>query len=512
MNFDKSIDNLPLELLLMIFKKLRHQDLKSAMLVSKKWKSEIEHPSMWKHFIAKAVYPEHVGRLLNIPRLCRMTSLVVKHDKECIEIQGVDEAEGVAKFKVLQVRRVEDENVNEIQEEKGGTWRKISDLDISTCDMIKVNPDRLGDFLNNMKRLKLFATQFTCEQLEDIFRKMSEFTNLEKLDIHLKSVDSTKLMDYELIGNGLNKIRTLNIHEMNKQFMLGQTEHFFQKMSEETDIQSLTINNANLPYIAEDVLAKALNNIENLKLSAVAFTRDQAKEFFSKMKDFTNLKYLEIDSKQTNINTVNPISISKGLSKLTKVTLNFTYLASDQLEYLIKAIARKSSLLKDLNLWSNDLSEVPNDVLAEAVNKLKIVNLKNTKLKHEQTAAIFNKMANTVTELVELDIGENDLSEIEPELLAKAVNKVKLVNISLCSLNSKQVEAVFEQALVETRTTFLDVENNSTGEISAELITKVDKKLKVQFLRTKKQKSPKQICTRCGKGPFVRLRLHKCRN
>jgi len=494
----------------MIFRRMRHRDLKSAILVSKKWKDIIEDPSIWKRFVSKPVYPEQVGRLLNIPRLCMMKRLEMRTggDKDMLTLQDVDEEEFKPKYIVHLVRRVEDEHINEIQRSE------ISDLDISNCDLIKVDPDRLGDFLNNLEKLKLFSTILTPEQLDDIFRKMSEYTNLETIDISLKCLDQTRKMEHDLLGAGLNRIKTLNIYDMNKQFMNYQITHFFQKMSDETDIKTLNLSNADFPFVPEDVLAKALNNVETLKMTSVTLSRDQIKEFFIKMEDPkspTTLKHLVVDTKMTNINTVDGFTISHALVKLRKATLNFTYLTPDQAELLFRQITKKFSLLKDLNLWTNDISEVPAELLAEAVSKLTVANLRSTKLTKDQATAIFTKLANTNSELIQLDVGENNLSEVEPSVLAMGVNRVTVVNISTCQLGSKQVAAVFEQVLVETKTTFLDVENNTTGELSAELIANVDKKLKVEFLRTKKQKSIKQLCNKCGKGPFLRLRLHKCK-
>jgi len=495
----------------MVFKKLKLSDLKSSMLVSKKWKDIIEDPNIWKKFVSKPVYPEQVGRLLNIPRLCLMKKLELRTggDKDMLTLQGVTEEEFQPKYIVHLVRRVEDEHVLEIQKSE------ISELDISNCDFIKVDPDRLGDFLNNLETLKLHSTVFTPEQLVDIFEKMSKFTNLEKIDINLKSFDVTKKMEEEVLAKGLNKIRTVNILDMNKQFLGYQIIQFFQKMSEGTEIKYLDLTNAEFPFVPEDVLAKALNNLETLKMTSVTLSRDQAKEFYIKMKDEkvpTKLKHLEIDTKMTNINSVDGYIISKALVKVSKVTLRFTYLNFEQLELIFRQITKKYSKLTELNIWTNDLSGVPADILAGAVNTLTVANLKQTKLTKEQASAIFTTLMNGSSKLDHLDIGENDLSEVDPSLLAKAVNRLKFVRIGLCSLTKEQTQAVFDQILVESKTTFLDIEQNSTEELSAELCSKVDKKVKVQFGRTKKQKALKQLCSICGKGPFLRLRLHKCRN
>ena len=502
-----SIDSLPLEILVMIFRKVKLTDLKSAMLVSKKWKDIIEDPNIWRNFKSKPVYPEQVGKLLNIPRLCLMKKLEMRTggEKDMVTVQGVDGSEG-PKYSVYLIRRVEDQHIDEIQKSE------ITDLDISSCDLIKVSPDLLGDFLNNLKTLKLHSTVFTVEQMENIFEKMSEFTNIEKIDLNLKSTDVTKMVEEEFISEGLNKVRTLIIPDITKQLVNMQIENFFQKMSEKTEVKHLDLTNGGIGFVPIEVLAKAFNNLEILKLTSITLSADHVKSFFIQMKEFTALKNLEVDTKNTNINSVDARIFSRGIMKVAKVTLNYTYLTSEQLEMLFQQIPKTDSVLSHLDITTNDVSKVPADILAEAANKLTVLRVKDSKLEKEQATAIFTKIVNGSSNIVELDMGENNFEEVDPELLSNALNKVRIVKMGRCSLTSKQVQAILQQILVETKTEFLSIEHNITDELSPEIIAGVDKKVKVKFQRTKKQKSVKQMCVLCGKGPFLRLRLHKCKS
>merc|ERR1712142_16366 len=502
-----NINSLPLEILMMIFSKVKLNDLKSAMLVSKKWKDIIEDPKMWKHFNSKPVFPEQVGKLLNIPRLCLMEKLEMRTggEKDMVTLRGVDGSEG-PKYSMYLIRRVEDQHINEIQKSE------ISDLDLSNCDLIKVTPDLLGDFLNNLKKLKLHSTVFTVAQLDDIFEKMSEFTNIDEVDLNFKSTDVTKHVEDEFISAGLNNIKTLTFPDMTKQLVNMQIEDFFRKMSEKTKIVSLDLTNAGIAFVPIEILAKALNNLETLKMTLITISNEHANAFFTHMQEFTNLKQLEIDTKNTNINSVNPRIFSKAIVKLTKVTLKYTYLNTEQLELMFQQILKKGSALTHLDVGTNDVSGVPADVLAEAVNKLSVVGLNETNLSKDQGIAIFTKLAESPSNLVRLDASENNLGEIDPDVIAKASNKLKIIHMSRCSLTGQQIEKIREQILIETKTSLLNIEHNSTDQLSAETIAKFDKKIKVLFQRTKKQKSLKQLCVLCGKGPFLRLRLHKCKS
>ena len=69
------------------------------------------------------------------------------------------------------------------------------------------------------------------------------------------------------------------------------------------------------------------------------------------------------------------------------------------------------------------------DVLSKCINSLKKVNLTKTNLSWFQVLAIFEDM-NKDTRLVELDIRDNDLSSVKPDVLSKCINSLKKVNLT----------------------------------------------------------------------------------
>ena len=82
------------------------------------------------------------------------------------------------------------------------------------------------------------------------------------------------------------------------------------------------------------------------------------------------------------------------------------------------------SKLNSLDISDNDLSGVDPELLAKTVTKLQTLEVTLTKLTHQQAVAIFTAVSEG-SKLSKLDIGHNDLSGLDPGLVRKAVTNMK---------------------------------------------------------------------------------------
>ena len=110
--------------------------------------------------------------------------------------------------------------------------------------------------------------------------------------------------------------------------------------------------------------------------------------------------------------------------------------------------------LRNLDIGWNDLSSVPADILAKAVLRLTRVNLRDCNLSNEQTLAIFGTIyASEESELKYLDIGQNELSMVAPDILAKVVFRLEEINFECCNLSIVQLHSIFQT--IETNEDFI---------------------------------------------------------
>ena len=507
-------DRLPLELKIYIFQQLCFKELGVAMMVCRDWRRIIEDPFNWRKLQPRSIYPDQVEALLSVPRLCQLEAINIRHDPgEMLEVQGVSQVEGAPKFKVLQVRRMETEHLRSLTLDRLGQMSALADLNLSQCNLLNVDADLLSDVINNMTKVTLVATLVTGPQLESILSKMAAFTNIKTLEIGLNSSDAAKhIENYKVIGEGLNKVKNLTVHEMSKQFLVDQVAYFFQKMEEETDIEGLELVNSKFIAFPDTILASSLNNIQQLRLSSVTISEDQIKQFFKSMKSNSRLQKLIIEGKVSNVHTVDPKVFSSAVVKIPNLDMSYTNLTNDQLTQFFTEAWRRKSHFESLNLTANNLSQLPGNILAKVVgNNIKVCCFRSSQVTLDQVEAIAKESLDYIHDL---DLSENNFETSVPRTVSLLVNKIPKVDLSQCKLNGHSLNQIFKDLLdpsVNTRTLKLTVLHNACNEVSKELIAKAERKLCVTIYKKKTKSKANSMCLKCGKGPFVKLKLHKCK-
>jgi len=98
--------------------------------------------------------------------------------------------------------------------------------------------------------------------------------------------------------------------------------------------------------------------------------------------------------------------------------------------------------IKFLDLSFSSLVHVNPELLATLVTQTVEVNLRNTDLTKKQLNVLFLKISQEQTKLERLDLAENNLSGIEPTLLASSLNRLTLARLCYCQLSKIQLEVL----------------------------------------------------------------------
>ena len=146
----------------------------------------------------------------------------------------------------------------------------------------------------------------------------------------------------------------------------------------------------------------------------------------------------------TDIFAVDPELLVRAVTGLEEVNISsFIGVKKQQAEAVFTAICAGSSRLKTLYLYWTNLCSVDAVLLARAVISLENVIICDTGLTQQQTKEIFTAIHSGHSQLKNLDIGHNNLSLVEPTLLARAVTSLENVNLSGAELTTQQLEAIF---------------------------------------------------------------------
>ena len=452
------------------------------------------------------VDPEHVSRVLSLPRMARLHTLGLHHQKEDFRVVSLGPEEGAPSYRIYRVRRVENDHIESILRSP------VQMLDLTSCDVTPVGPSILSQALRRLEGLRLLSTLITSDQMTWLFRSMTESSRLKMLSISLKSLDCTMGVKAELVGSALASLSHLNIHELNRMFVPTQIREIFSKMGEKSSkVDKLSLQTADLSYVPPQSVARALTRLKQLSLGLVSLTTEQATEFCRQLKDKeSRLEELEVNTKKSSLHEVSSAGVlARGLACLKSLSLSFTCLRVDQMQELFAALAKDDSQVTHLSMSSNPLIGLNPAVLASAIPNLTSLTLRSCNISEEQGEAVMEAIAD-LDSFDRLDLSENRLARLAPSLLAAALNKVRVVTVTKCGLDHQQLTAILEEARIETRMTAFYIDGNSTGSLSKVLLEALASTTLVKFSRTKKN-TVRKMCLNCGKGPFTRMGQHRCR-
>jgi len=138
----------------------------------------------------------------------------------------------------------------------------------------------------------------------------------------------------------------------------------------------------------------------------------------------------------------------EGFIKLDEAILSSS-LSTDQATSLLKCL-RDGTKLKRLNLHDTDLSSVAPELLVQGMCQVNGVDLPNTNLTPQQSIAIFTALAAKEAEQLKLISLNNDLSSLDPDLLAEGVNNLEDASLFATGITEQQIEKILTQCLVFT--------------------------------------------------------------
>ena len=183
----------------------------------------------------------------------------------------------------------------------------------------------------------------------------------------------------------------------------------------------------------------SLNSGGRLLSPCCPAVRKAVKKVFDCISEGCKIKILDVEG---NILTqLDPQILADAVCKLEDSNLNYTKLTASQVKAIFTAISSKKNIpLKALNIGHNEMQVRP-ELLSAAVTKLERLNLESSGLSSDQTEAIFSAIQAPGSRLRTLELQHNDLSSVEPGLLARAVTRLEEVNFQNAEMTTEQVTA-----------------------------------------------------------------------
>ena len=225
--------------------------------------------------------------------------------------------------------------------------------------------------------------------------------------------------------------------------------------------------------IDPELLAKVVTKLQKLEINCTELTLQQAAAIFTAVSEESTM--IELDISDNDLSGVDPELLAKAVNNLTTLYIENTNLTLQQTEAILTAVSEGSKMIK-LNIVENNMSGVDPGLLAKAVANLKTLDIGSTELTQQQASAILSGV-NEGSKMIALNIGENNLSEVDPGLLAKAVTNLEILDVSRTELTQQQVAAILTAVTEGCRLTTLGINGNNLSRVGPELLAMVVIKL-----------------------------------
>ena len=227
-------------------------------------------------------------------------------------------------------------------------------------------------------------------------------------------------------------------------------ERFFRFIAEKNDlkVRKLTvIPGLDLSQIPADILSPAVVMFEHSKLVSTRLNPSQLELLFDLINSEKEVKLKYLNLGMNDLSSLSAESLARSLVKLEGLSLRNSDISSEVFNLIFHSIAEeKSILVRTLNVSRNQLVDISPDLTSLAMSRLKVVNFSSIDLEDHQWNIIFQEILESQhLFLTSLDISDNSLGAVSPELISRSLVRVSSVSVSSTELSPEQINAIMTE-------------------------------------------------------------------
>ena len=343
-------------------------------------------------------------------------------------------------------------------------------LEIVKVDMSSIDPSVIVGCMRSLEDLTLKDTQLNIQQVDAILKGLETTRTLRSLDL---SQNDLSKVESNLLARSVIKLESVAVSKSSP--TKDQLITLCSTIREEGEkLRSLDLSDNQLSLVDPYLLASAVNRLEEVRLGDRCLTHQKAKAFFHALEQGTSLKSLDMTF--NNLFSVNPELLVKKVSHLEELILCGCSLTSQQATVLCMALDEERTHLRSINLSGNDLSSVEPVLLANATTRLQEVKLYGASLSTTQLTELCTAMSKS-SRLKVLDVSCNNLSTMNCVLLASAAGLLEEVRLGWCSLTFQHITAICSSIENDSTLKNLDLSCNKLTSVPPELLAKAMSRL-----------------------------------
>ena len=236
-----------------------------------------------------------------------------------------------------------------------------------------------------------------------------------------------------MLSSAMSKLAKVGLK--NLVFTQEQLAAVFFSITSNCKLSTLIVEEVDLSRLAQGLLASAAKLVE-LNLSNTLLTSEQTRMLWSAIEKEGNFSSLQLGA--VNLATVDPEALGSVARRVSKVGLCNASLTVDQVNALAIALGENAQI-QEVNLSDNSLTDVEAELLVRALAKTRKLNLANTSLTMEHVKQLLKSLLSDDCAMENIDLSVNALSMIEPNLMANSLNKLKVVTLLDSDISVNQV-------------------------------------------------------------------------
>ena len=357
--------------------------------------------------------------------------------------------------------------------------RGVREVDMSYTPLAKVEALVVADMASRLDTLSLRGTGLTRWQLEAVLRRVGEEeTSLRSLDLSSNNLSS--------VTPGLLAAAVVRLEEVHLDasgLSTAQVETLLTAVCGGSNLRTLSIATIRLGGVEPLLLALALNRLEEVWVHETRLTADQLVTCLACSLATSSLRRLHMEGGRAvgeapalwawAMVYLGPKSLANVVDLLgaTRWTLDMLRMNNARVTKEVVSLVQVLTVT-NLDLSFTHLAHLDPAALATALTLVRKVNLKGSELTKKQLKVLLARLGEGPWVLRSLDLGENNLSSVGPELLAAGLAGLQEAGLWFTQLSAAQVEAVLATVTEDSGLRLLSLADNRLGSVDTALLAR----------------------------------------
>ena len=379
---------------------------------------------------------------------------------------------------LTRLRIVKAEKVTEQLLEAMVEQESLEEVNFFGSDLSGVNPRLLASLVERLVRVNLWKTKLTQNQLEVLFNRLGEKETgrLKGLNIQKNDLSSIQPAHLARAVRGVEELwmsgsrmteeqqLILAVHSLGVDTNLNLNMEWGSAEGHPAFLWSFNLvhnDPKNLLPVNDILRSESLWSVASLVVNNAA-SLSLTKELLQLLITHANIKLL--DFSYSCLGQVEPELLATLVTQAVQVNISGTDLTKKQVKALLLRISQEETFIERLNLAENDLSGIEPTLLASSLTRLIQAGLDFCHLSNIQLEVLLPSLSQESSCLQHISLSDNYLKCVDPVLIGQSVVCLKSANLCGTKLTLHQISVAL--ALI--------VHSTSLEEIAIDLYQGVD--------------------------------------